>query len=313
MRNVILVAVSAVASWGCQQHHPLTYAEAEQLCVIESSCFGGGFYNTCAGDALLYHDQDSLASCALSAGGRGDCDAVRACVGLTVQTDPSCTSSTTQTTSSCSGSTITECSNNPGEVPHIDRGDCAAFGEMCVTTTSGGVTSAQCVYGPCSWEGTSRCNGTSEARWCHSGYIDEVDTCGAGTTCHEYLVSGTMEAHCISDTPCTSSICDGDVLRQCDTVGGVTAPQHFYGASQDCALAGERCVLTPAGATCQANGTQCDPTMFMTACDNASIRYCGTDGEIHTYDCQAHGFAGCRIASDMHPYCVPTGADLFHT
>jgi hypothetical protein len=311
MRASIAVLVGLFVLSACR-HASFGYADAEDVCAIGSACFGGGFDGQCVRDTLGSPPTFPELGCVLAAGRRGDCDAVHSCVGLTTQTDPSCTSTNTFP-SMCQGTAVVSCSNFTGVVPHLERGDCSLNGETCVNVGTGTTGNAECVHGSCSWTG-SQCNGAGEVQWCHSGFIDEVDECASGTTCREFLESGQMQAECVSDTPCTTDTCDGNRVRFCRTIF-TTPQQQFFADSEDCAAGGGHCVLTMSGAQCQPDGSQCDPSMFTTTCDGSSIRYCGPDGQIHVYDCRARSFAGCRTSSSgSHlPYCVPTGADLFHT
>jgi hypothetical protein len=81
MRTTIRALVCCLVATGCQQSRPFGYDDAEQLCVLISSCLGGGWDDACEGEQLANVPPSADVDCALAAGRNGDCNAVRACMG----------------------------------------------------------------------------------------------------------------------------------------------------------------------------------------------------------------------------------------
>jgi hypothetical protein len=224
-----------------------------------------------ANDALL---------CVQRAG--ADCAEVGRCMGETKVPNPSCTQH-------CEGSVTIDCNGGAGSELVESRLDCAVWGETCVMSTQG---KAECATRACT-ESSTTCDGNVVVE-CYDG-VETREECKAGTTCDTNGVS-TFDSPCKPTGPaCTADRCDGNVAVDCNN--GVE------GARRNCSLvAGHQCLLeqdlSELYAHCdllQSVIDQCqnvEPT-----CTNGVISDCFVSGP-RTYDCKAHGWAGCGLHFD---------------
>lgn len=219
--------------------------------------------------------EDELA-CLRAAG--ASCERVLACLGISrLEPVAACTPDGFQ----CDGDVITRCvelSPGSGSAGVSIVQDCGAFGYTCVTLPDGGIL-AGCVEAACGAR-YFECESDRVFRNCAGGALYR-GRCREGTRCESGACVGAGPA-------CTENRCDGDVLVSCDPTTGREDVRI------DCPALGLRCEAFPT-----LNDAACSPIEGRTctmppSCRDGALTYCRPDGTEHTYDCAAHGFAGCE-------------------
>lgn len=307
----------ALLMMGCaQEHQYLSYEAAEQVCVALSTCVPryAGSPGGCA-LARQYADanEPGVYRCILAA--HADCDAVRACLGLSFAPVASCAGAARR---HCEGNTIVDCVGGGSAPSYVRRQRCGApelpstppvsFSEtdpasrtVCVDEPLG---DPQCIVGtPCDFEG-DRCTSSTHGETCAHGVLVGAGDCAPGFVCR--LQDGTAECRALGE-PCIDAACDRGRLRVCGLEAGGAGHLWPFDGAMDCAALG---LLCDPHRGCVPPGTECDPSEApsggVPACDGAVLSYCGGDGHIRTYDCVAHGWGGCR-ATDGSAECFPVG------
>jgi hypothetical protein len=255
---------------------------AQQVLQVEQELLlaGPGYPHGVAAPALSARQL----RCIVDAG--GDCDAVRACLGVTLEVVSTCAS----TASRCDGTTRVFCTapEISSEPPLVIREDCAAIGRMCAMDGDRAVcATARCT----SPDLTVRCDGDHLAS-CSNGLERDSD-CRAGTTCSA-AAGGCVGA----GETCTADVCEGSVFVPCDS------SNHRTSTRIDCAAFGYHCMEFPSLSTAGCappDAGECHPESA--SCDGDVLRYCAADRTWHTFDCVAHGYAACdpTFASGITP------------
>jgi len=278
---------------------PFTYDEAEQIVMAHATCVpvplrGDTGLEDFSGlniEGLLSGRQDLRVEdgrCVLAAG--SDCQAVRACFGISVNAAGSTCTASTET---CTGSSITGCQAAGSTTPAYDWSvDCSRHGEVCYPTAAQGPI---CAPAPCSRVET-RCDGANVVRVCDGRVM--VEPCQLGTTC--MVVNGLQQ--CLGAS-CNTNGCVGDSFEFC------ASSVYRVNTVLACSAWGQRCdsLATP----CVPVSTACDPIFGPPSCDGGTAHYCAPSGEMRTYDCLAHGFGPCElVSSGRRVRCGPTGTRL---
>lgn len=223
-------------------------------------------------------------------GARGDCDAIRACVGLWITPSETCVER-------CEGDVIVSCVDGQ-EV----RTDCArtAPGNTCVETaldpTTGGGTARGCRSTSCTE--TSCCEGESfvdcggsPSSWC------VVTPCSwEGTHCGLYEMWSATYRGCVGDgEPCIEGTCAGTIATAC-VHGRFATPVDCADMGMICEVRG--CAPPPTTAWCM-HGTL--------ICEGDVLAYCNA-GVTQRVDCVELGFGGCETITSAGSWtarCVP--------
>lgn len=292
--------------------------DAEQVAVAYTTCMptwfdlqggrsfiafhrvNGSVISAIASQPWVYGLTPEGLDCVMDAG--SDCDAVRACFGLSVDASgATCPTNPTSTCPSTSRATGCEPSSSRPSAAYDWSIDCAVGGNEC---RASGLVPGQvrCEF-PCASTSAS-CDGTTRVETCNG--VTMRRACPPGTAC---VVGAFGGVECVGSGPdCTADTCDGDVLVRCDTQ--VNRQQ----GSISCSALGQRCTTTSAGAaSCGPTSTGCDPTTRLPDCDGSALRYCGGEGEVHRYDCVAHGFGPCEpcaLGAPCGALCGPTGVRI---
>jgi hypothetical protein len=219
--------------------------------------------------------EDELA-CLRAAG--ASCARILACLGISrLERVASCTPDAFR----CDGDIITRCvelSPGSGSAGFSIVQDCGVVGYTCVELPDGGIL-AGCVEAPCGAR-YFECESDRVFRNCSGGALSR-GRCREGTTCQAGACVG-------AGPPCTENRCEGDVLVSCDPTTGREDLRI------DCPALGLRCetypTLNDAGCS-RIDGATCTS---LPSCRDGTLTYCRPDGTEHTYDCTAHGFAGCE-------------------
>lgn len=293
-----------------REHQYLTHEAAERVCVALASCAledGSSGPGSCVASRVgADANEPGVHRCVLSAG--TDCDAVRACVGVSVTPVPRCET----TLARCEGDEVVQCVSAGAAGSSLVRRDCRAptvpsgslevhsiVSEADTTCRSEPGAAAECIVGgTCDHEG-SRCLSDGRVEQCRHGVIVARGVCGAGFECREH----DGDARCVAlGEPCEAAVCDERGLHVCglDAAGG-----GRLWPALDCAAHGLRC---DAHGGCVADEGECDPMEAgpgAPVCRGDVLVYCGVDARLHSYDCSAHGWLGCRFDTGRGPTCVP--------
>jgi hypothetical protein len=234
--------------------------------------------------------------CVLAAG--SDCVAIRECYGLVSSaTSGPCAGATPH----CDESTLLLCVPASGSSPtQIGRVDCTRDGLTCLEVDLGGSSVARCATQRCDGSMPLHCDGTASVSC--DGTFEVRQEAPTGTRCSE--VGGFV--HFVgAGAPCTATGCLDDVAIDCDPETGRTR------AEIDCGALGQMCSQS-SFVHCFQETADCGSPFPICATTDV-VRYCGTDGHPHEYDCAAHGFSGCEETFDPSRGltlggCAPTGA-----
>lgn len=310
MRACLLCLLLATA--GCSNGAPASTErdEVEQFIVAVRACVPRWFLQapTLEPDSIsaitLLVDAADFRSrtmapyrCVIDAG--SDCVGVRACYGLRSDaTSGPCMGAPPL----CDGDTLVLCVPAADPSPtQIGLVDCAHEGLSCLEADVGGAPTARCASARCDGRLPPRCDGTASIAC--DGFFETREEAPTGMTCTQ---SGGF-VHFVGDgEPCTTNECVGTVFTDCDL------ETHRTRSRIDCSVLGQSC-SEASFIHCFQEDPQCSSGSFPSCTSSSVVSYCGTDGLPRTYDCVAHGFAGCEdtFVPDRGLVlggCTPTGA-----